>query len=113
MPLGIVNNDLEFILNWAGYDKKITMFWISLCGTQKEAKEYEYTIKIESSADKKAGRTKYIIIATGDCLTCDVSHEDVKKKPTEVMLFSSHILKKAAEGEDEKELEWTLVINKK
>ena len=96
-PLGKVNNDLElfiFILNWRSYDANATMFWISLCGTQKKAKEYEYTIKIENSADK-------------------LSHEDVKMKPTEVMIFSKDILKKAAEGHDEKKLQWKLVIKKK
>ena len=91
-PLSKVNNDLQFIFNWKSYDAKATMFWISLCGTPKEAKEYEYTIKIESSAEKKAGKTKYLLIGTGDCLSCDVSHEDVKTEATEVMLFSQDIL---------------------
>ena len=112
-PLGKVNNDLEFILNWRSYDANATMFWISLCGTQKKAKEYEYTIKIENSADNKAGRRKYILIATGECLSSELSHEDVKMKPTAVMIFSKDILEKAAEGHDEKNLEWRLVIEKK
>jgi len=112
-PLGKVNNDLQFIFNWKSYDAKAKMVWISLCGTPKEAKEYEYTIKIESSAEKKAGKTKYLLIGTGDCISCDVSHEEVKKEGTEVMLFSQDILKKAAEGNSDKKVEWKLVIKKK
>ena len=112
-PLGKVNNDLEFIINWRSYDANATMFWISLCGTQKKAKEYEYTIKIENSADNKAGRRKYILIAMGECLSSEVSHEDVKMKPTEVMIFSKDILDKAAEGQDKNLLESRVVIKKK
>ena len=107
--LGKVNNGQEFLLNWKSYDAKATMFWISLCGTPKEAKEYEYTVKIESSADSKAGRTKFLLTGTGECLSCDVSHEEA----TEVMLFPKDILKKASEGHDEKRLMWRLVIQKK
>jgi len=111
-PLARVNNDLDFLVNWESYDANITMFWVSLCGTLMEAKEYEYTIKIESSADRKAGRSKFLLTGIGECLSSEVSHEDVKKKPTEVMCFSKDILKKAAEGHDEKRLQWTLEIKK-
>jgi len=111
-PLAKVNNDLDFLVNWRSYDANITMFWVSLCRTPMEAKEYEYTIKIESSAERKAGRSKFLLTGIGECLSSEVSHEDVKKKPTEVMCFSKDILKKAAEGQDEKRLEWTLVIKK-
>ena len=113
LPLG-----KQFIANWKNYNAKATMFWISLVGTPKEAEEYEYTIKIVSSVDEKAGRTKYLLIGTGDCLSCDLSQEDVKKKKkmstaTEVMLFPKDILQKAAEGHDEKYIQWNLVIKKK
>merc|ERR1712226_1716324 len=109
-PLSKVNNELEFLFNWKDYDSKATMFWVSLCGTPKEAKEYEYTVKIYSSAERKAGRAKVLLMGTGECLSSEVSHEDFKKKETEVMLFPRSILKKAAEGHDEKKLEWSLVI---
>jgi len=112
-PFSKVNNNLQFLSNWEDYDTNAKMFWISLCGTPKQAREYEYTIKIKSSAEKKAGRSKFLLTGTGECLSCEVSHEDVKKNATEVMLFPRGILKKAAEGQDEKKLEWTLVIKKK
>jgi len=105
MPLGIVNNDLEFILNWAGYDKKITMFWISLCGAAKEANEYEFTIKLENKAREKVLTTK-----TRMCLSCDLSHDDVKKKAT-ALLLSQEEMKEASEDNEDK-LYWTISIKK-
>ena len=111
--LGKVNNDLEFIINRECYDMNVTMFWISLCGTPKEAKKYEYTIMIKSAADRKAGREKYISMGTRKCMSCTVSHEDVKKNAEGTLLFSRKMLEKEAEEDDEKKLRWTVVINKK
>jgi len=118
-PIGKGNNDYGFIFNWKSYDANSIMFWLSLCGSPKEAKQYEYTIKIKSSADLKAGRTNPdLLTGKGDCLSCDLSQEDVKKKKTmsaapEVMLFPMDILQKAAEGHDQKRLEWSLMVQKK
>ena len=67
------------------------MFWISHCGTQQEAKEYIYTIKIESYADEMAGRTQFLLTGTGECLSCEVSHEDVKQKPTVNRVTCTHL----------------------
>ena len=109
MPLGIVNNDLEFILNWAWYDKNITMFWISLCGAAKEANEYEFTLKLENKA-----RTKVLTTNTRKCLSCDLSHDDVKKKAT-ALLLSQEEMKEASEDIliPEDKLYWTISIKKK
>ena len=52
-PLTKVNNDLQFLFNWKGYDANAKIFWISLYGTPQEAKKYEYTIKIVSSSEKR------------------------------------------------------------
>ena len=103
---------LEFFSNWQHYDIHHTMFWISFCGTKKEAKEFEYTLKIVSSADKKAGRTNYLLTGTRECISCDVSHEDVKRSGNALVL-SKDMLAKAAEGNDENKLEWAFVITKK
>ena len=105
-------NDLEFFANWQHYDIHHTMFWISFCGTKKEAKEFEYTLKIVSSADKKAGRTKYLLTGTRDCISCSLSHEDVKRSGNALVL-SKDMLAKAAEGNDPNKLEWVFVIKKK
>ena len=51
-------------------------------------------------------------MGTGECLSCEVSHEDVKRRP-KVMVFSIDILKEAAEGNDENDFEWRFVIRKK
>ena len=110
-PFSKVDNNLEFMVNWRSYDAKAVMFWISHFGTPQEAKKYEYTIKIVSSVDKTAGRTKFLLMGTGDCLSVDESHEDVKKKATDVMLIPRGILKKAADGNDNK-FEWRLVLQK-
>ena len=108
-------NDLEFIINRKCYDANVTMFWVSLCGTPKQAKQYEYTytIRVLSSADFKAGREKYILVGIGDCISCTVSHEDVKKNAVGALLFSRKMLEKEAEEDDEKKLRWKVVINKK
>ena len=106
-------NDLEFIFNSQPYDANVTMFWVSLCGTPKEAKKYEYTVKIESAADRKAGREKYIFSGPQECMSCTVSHEDVKKNAEGALLFSRKMLEKEAEEDDEKKLRWKVVINKK
>ena len=106
MPLGIVNNDLEFILNWTCYDKKIAMFWISLCRAEKEANKYEFTVKLENKA-----RTKVFTTNTRKCLSCDLSHDDVKKKAT-ALLLSQEEMKEASEDNEDK-LHWTICIEKK
>ena len=106
MPLGVVNNDLEFILNWACYDNKIAMFWISLCGAAKEANEYEFTFKLENKA-----RSKVLTTKTRKCLSCELSRDDVKKKAT-ALLLSQEEMKEASEDNEDK-LNWFISIKKK
>jgi len=105
-------NDLQFIFNWASYDENVGMFWVSFCGPQKGANEYEYTVKIASSEAKKAGRSEFLASATMKCISCDMSHEEVKRKAAGV-LFPEILLDKAREGGVEKRLDWTLTIKKK
>ena len=90
----------------------MTLFWISFSGTKKEAMEFEYTLQIMSSADKKAGRTKYLLTATRECISCSLSHEDVKRSGNALVL-SKDMLVKAAEGNDQNKLELVFVIKKK
>ena len=70
---------------------------------------YEYSIKIDSSAAKKAGRTKYLFTGSWQCVSCDLSHRDIVKE-MEALFISKKLLKKAAEGHDEKRLEWKLIV---
>ena len=87
------------------------MFWISFSGGQREAEEYEYSLKIISSADKKAGRTKYLFTGSRQCVSCDVSHRDMEKGK-EALIIDKKLLLKASEGQDEKKLEYLLKITK-
>jgi len=89
----------------------LLMCWVSFCGSQKKAEEYEYSLKIISSADKKAGRTKYLFTGTRQCVSCDVSHRDMATE-MEALIITQKLLVKAAEGHDEKELEIYLKITK-
>ena len=104
-------HDLTFFINRKLYNDELIMFWISFCGDQKEAEKYEYTIKIESSADKNAGRTKYLFTGSRQCVSCDVSHKDMMKE-AEALFISNKLLMKAAEGHDGKRLEYKLIIVK-
>ena len=84
------------------------MFWVSFCGPQKGANEYEYTVKIASSEAKKAGRSEFLASGTTECISCDMSHEEAKKKVVGV-LFPHKLLDKAGKGEVENRLHWTLM----
>ena len=101
--------DLTFFMNGNDYNDDLMMFWISFCGTKKEAELYEYTIKIVSSAEKKAGRTQYLFTGSRRCVSCDVSHKDMKKT-TEALFVGKDLMRKAAEGHDEKRLQWRLIV---
>ena len=92
------------------------MFWISFVGTQKEAEEYQYSIKIMSGSEwKNTGREKYLLIGRRECNSCDLSHEDVKESGRAVFLDRTLLEKAAADGNDDNKLEiyWTLEIKKK
>ena len=105
-PLGKVNNDLEFMVNWRSYNEKIVMFWISLNGPAKEAKKYNYTLKLLSKDD----RTKILALKSAECLSTGMSRDNVKREATALFLTRDDM--KDAESDDKK-LMWTVVIEKK
>jgi len=104
-PLGKVNNDLEVIFNWESYDENIQMFWISLTGIAKEAKEYEYTLKLRN----KDG-ADILAFKKTECLSCEMSSDDVKKDATALFLTRDDV--KQAET-NEKKVQWKVLIKKK
>jgi len=110
MTIMKVNNDLEFILIMKHFDSNVTMFWLSFLGSPIQAKQYNYTIRILSSADYKAGRKKYIVSSTGECMSCQVSHEDANQNVEGALLFSRKKLEK--EAEEEKKLKFSVTIEK-
>ena len=77
----------------------LTMVWISFCGSQKEAEEYEYSIKICSPA----GGKKHLLTGKRKCMSVDVSHEDVKQKGN--ALFLNKDMLESAANEYDRELE--------
>ena len=89
------------------------MFWVSFCGTQVEADEYEYTIKIKHPTEQREDR-KYLFTGTRDCVSCDVSDEDMKGKG-DALLLNKALLERAAfdKEEDFFKFEFCLVITKK
>ena len=115
--LDVVSSTRNFFINKKQYNKTLTMFWISICGTQKEADEYEYTIKIENSAKNRA---KQIYLFTGkrDCVSCDLSCEEMKEKRWRkegALFLNKDMLESAATENNEQFLKfsYTLVIKKK
>jgi len=103
-PLGKVN-DLEFIFNRESYGQNIVMFWISLNGSAKEANQFEYTLKLWNK-----NRTKILALKTTECLSTTMSHDNVVREAT-ALLLTQDDLKKAET--DEKLVKWSVLIEKK
>jgi len=96
----------EFITNLTIYDENVSLSWVSLCGPPKEARKYEYTVKIASS-EEAADAGKFILVGTGDCTSCVVSREEFLKPPKEAVFISRRIL------QENWILDWNIGIKKK
>merc|ERR1711974_412864 len=98
--------------NWKNVGMmNLAMFWVSHVGTQMEADKYQYTLKIENPK-RKSENSKYLLFnGTRDCMSCDVSHEDMKEKG-DALFLNRGLLERAVNGSDGK-IHYTLVINKK
>ena len=107
------NNDCKFFLNIKNYDSNLTMFWISVCGTQIDAESYEFELKILNSTEKRA-KEMYLFTAKRGCMSCDVSYEDMKQKGSALFL-NKYMLESAANQIDGKflKIDCTLLIKKK
>ena len=77
----------EFFSNLAIYDENVGLFWVSLIGPPKEARKYEYTVKLASSKEA-ADAGKFLLAGTGDCTSCVVSREEFLKNPKEAVFIS-------------------------
>ena len=73
-----------FYLNQKDYNKNLVMFWISFSGDQGEAAKYEYSLKIFSSFENATRPPyhplNYLFNGSRQCVSCDVSQEDMKKE---------------------------------
>ena len=111
-PLQKVDNEIEFFYNWKRYDKTLIMFWISCCGTQKEAGKYDYSLKI-------LGQDTVTCLFTGtrECVSADVSDHDMMADGG-ALLLNKTLLERAAgtsidTDEERVHVYWTLMIKKK
>ena len=104
-------NNLTFFVNTLSTEGNTQMFWISFCGGEKEAEEYEYTFKIVSADGKKAGRANYLFTGTRQCVSCEVSHEDMKKKK-EALLINKTLLEKAVKDPKKNRFNIKIIITK-
>jgi len=77
----------EFTINHADCDENVSLVWVSLFGPPKEARKYEYAIKLASS-EEAADAGKFILTGTGDCTSCVVSREEFLKNPKEAVFIS-------------------------
>ena len=107
-PLNLGSN--KFFFNMKPYDANLSMFWISLVGTQVEANEYEYTVKIKKPTEQGEDRT-YLFPGSRDCMSCDVSHEAMKEKG-KALFLDRDLMERATDRNDGK-MHYTLVIKKK
>ena len=98
---GQADKSTEFLRNWTEIDKNHVMFWISYCGSQKEANNYEFKIKIQSSRDKKNGKETFLSKNTARCVSCELSVEDMKDDKQGAVVFSKRLLREAADGNNQ------------
>jgi len=94
------DSDLKFFMNWKCFDTNLTMVWISFAGTQVEAEEYDYTLKIRHPTERREDR-QYLFTGTRICESCDVSREDMRVKGS--ALFLNKALLESASVSKEKD----------
>jgi len=106
------NNDCKFFINLKNYDTNLAMCWVSFCGTQMEAEDYEYTIKIKNSAEKRA-KKMYLFFGKSECVSCDVSYEDLKKKGSALFLYKDMLESAAIHTDGEiRDIDLVIMLNK-
>jgi len=81
-------NGIAFYLNQRYHSENLAMFWISFSGGQDEANKYEYILKIQSSDPQP----DYLFTGSRRCVSCEVSHEDMKREMTALMIDKKLLL---------------------
>ena len=101
---------IDFYFNQRYHSENLAMFWISFSGGQDEANKYEYILKIQSSDPQP----DYLFTGSRRCVSCEVSHEDMKREITALMidekLLHSAIVKI---GNVENRINFTLMVKKR
>ena len=108
--LDVPDSDFKFFLHILTYDTNLTMFWVSIGSSSLEAAGYTYKLKIKNPQEDD----KYIFSGEQDCVSCEVSGKDMKKKG-DALFLSKALFKRAAEENDGQSLNFsvTLKIEKK
>ena len=110
-PLGNVPGcDTRFIYNWQQLGMlNLTMFWVSVDVTPKEAENYKYTLEIHDPQDHE-----YLFKAERPCVSADVSHETMKERASAILLDIALLERALKEDEaDERCFDWRLKIRRK
>ena len=108
-PLRVVNDyyDLKFFVNWKSYDENTIMFWVSFSGTQKEAEDFEYELKIVKPPGNRVREPLWwlymdLFSAKRGCVSCDGSGEE----KGDVVFLNKALLERAASKNDGQTLEF-------
>jgi len=111
----LVCEDINFYINRKFYNENWVMFWISICGNSNEADKYEYTFKIESSAKNatQARRNKFLFTGSGQCVSCEISHEDIKQEMTALLIDRKLLERAAVKSNGKKKLWYRLAVTVK
>jgi len=78
-----VEGDDKFICNWSSLDDDLTLFWVAYIGKKALSSNYKYTLQVQKGTNETE---KYAFEGTRDCIPCDLSHTDVKKKKWALLL---------------------------
>jgi len=65
-------------------DGDAELFWVTYIGQKDLSSNYMFTLEVERSKEETKTR-KYVFEATRECIPCDLSHSDVKKKKCALM----------------------------
>ena len=104
--LDVPDSDFKFFLNNLTYDTNLTMFWVSIGSSSLEAAGYTYKLKIKNPQEEDN------FIFSGkhqDCVSCEVSGEDMKNKG-DALFLSKALLKRAGEENDGQSLKFSITL---
>jgi len=70
----------KFLENWCSLDDDLTLFWVAYIGQKGLSSKYRYTLQVRGSKKEIA------FLGARNCIPCDLSHADVKKKKWALVL---------------------------
>ena len=103
--------DPGFFYNWQQLGMlNLTMFWVSVDVTPKEAENYQYTLQILDPQD----HSECLFRAERPCVSCDISHDEMKVRAS-ALLLDKALLERASKANEanERSFDWHLSIRRK